>query len=119
MKRPKTIFLDIDGTLIEHSENVSNQITAEPQILGGTLDTLMEWDRNGYNIILTTGRRESARKVTEEQLSNLGIYYDQLIMGIGGGIRVLVNDRKKDKEYDTAIAINLKRNEGIQSIKNI
>lgn len=119
MKRPKTIFLDIDGTLIEHSENISNQLTGEPQILEGTLDTLMEWDRNGYNIILTTGRRESARRVTEKQLSNLGIYYDQLIMGIGGGIRVIVNDRKKNNEYDTAIAINLKRNEGIQSIKNL
>ena len=40
-------------------------------------------------------------------------------MGIGGGIRVLVNDRKKDKEYDTALAINLKRNEGIKSIKDL
>ena len=119
MERPKTIFLDIDGTLIEHSESISDQLTGEPKILEGTLDTLMEWDRNGYNIILTTGRRESARRVTEEQLSNLGIYYDQLIMGIGGGIRVIVNDRKKDNEYDTAIAINLKRNLGIQSIKNI
>jgi hypothetical protein len=40
-------------------------------------------------------------------------------MGLGGGIRVVVNDRKKDKEHDTAIAINLKRNEGINSIKDL
>jgi intein/homing endonuclease len=117
MQRPKTIFLDIDGTLIEHSENISKQLTSEPKIIQGTLEKLLEWDRKGYNIILTTGRRESVRKLTEDQLSKLGIYYDQLIMGIGGGVRVLVNDRKKDSEDDTAVAINLKRNSGIQSVK--
>ena len=40
-------------------------------------------------------------------------------MGLGGGVRVIINDRKKDKENDTAIAINLKRNEGINSIKDL
>jgi hydroxymethylpyrimidine pyrophosphatase-like HAD family hydrolase len=119
MNRPKTIFLDIDGTLIEHTEEITGQLTTKPKLLTGTLETLTEWDRKGYNIILTTGRRESARKVTEQQLTELGIFYDQLIMGIGGGIRVVVNDRKKDKEYNTAMSINLKRNEGINSIKDL
>jgi hydroxymethylpyrimidine pyrophosphatase-like HAD family hydrolase len=119
MDRPKTIFLDIDGTLIEHTEEITKQLTEIPNLLMGTLETLTEWDRKGYNIILTTGRRESARKSTEEQLSKLGIFYDQLIMGIGGGIRVLINDRKKNESYDTAISINLNRNEGISSIKNL
>lgn len=117
--RPKTIFLDIDGTLIEHSENISEQFTKTPKLLDGTLEKLAEWDRKGYNIILTTGRREGVRDITIKQLSELGIYYDQLIMGIGGGIRVLINDRKKDKEYNTAIAINLTRNQGISNIENL
>ena len=117
MERPKTIFLDIDGTLIEHTEEITEQLTKKPILLKGTLETLTEWDRKGYNIILTTGRRESARKITEQQLSELGIFYDQLIMGLGGGIRVVVNDRKKNKTDDTAIAINLDRNYGIKEIK--
>lgn len=116
MNRPKTVFLDIDGTLIEHSENISEQFTKTPKLLDGTLEKLSEWDKMGYNIILTTGRRESVRDLTIKQLSELGIFYDQLIMGLGGGIRILINDRKKDKNYDTAIAINLNRNEGIKSI---
>ncbi len=119
MNRPKTIFLDIDGTLIEHNENLSKLFTEKPTLLEGTLDKLAEWDKKGYNIILTTGRREGVREITKKQLAELGIYYDQLIMGIGGGIRVLVNDRKKDKNHDTAIAINLTRNEGIQAIKDL
>jgi hydroxymethylpyrimidine pyrophosphatase-like HAD family hydrolase len=119
MNKPKTIFLDIDGTLIEHSENIAEQLTKTPKLLDGTLEKLSEWDRKGYNIILTTGRREGVRDTTIKQLAELGIFYDQLIMGIGGGIRVLVNDRKKDKNYDTALAINLNRNEGIQKIKDL
>jgi len=119
MERPKTIFLDIDGTLVEHSENIIEQFKKTPKLLDGTLETITEWDKKGYNIILTTGRREGMRKVTESQLLELGIIYDQLIMGIGGGTRVLVNDRKKGKDFDTAISINLTRNEGISSLKNI
>ena len=119
MNRPKTIFLDIDGTLIEHSENIADQFTKTPKLLKGTLEKLSEWDRKGYNIILTTGRREGVRDITVKQLSELGIFYDQLIMGLGGGIRVIINDRKKDKHYDTALAINLDRNKGINKINNL
>ena len=57
------------------------------------------------------------RKVTERQLSECGIFYDQLIMGIGGGKRVLINDRKPNKTEDYAISINLKRNYGIADIE--
>jgi hypothetical protein len=38
-------------------------------------------------------------------------------MGIGGGDRVLINDRKKNKISDTAFAVNLDRNEGIKNIQ--
>ena len=116
MNRPKTIFIDIDGTLIEHSENISKQFLSTPKLLDGTLEKLSEWDKKGYNIILTTGRREGVRKITENQLEELGIFYDQLIMGIGGGVRILINDKKKDRLDDTALSINLERNQGIGSI---
>jgi hypothetical protein len=84
--RPKTIICDIDGTLIEHAVPWESSLPSfKMKILPGTLDKLAEWDRKGYNIILTTGRKESLRNVTEKQLSEVGIFYDQLIMGIGGG----------------------------------
>ena len=78
---------------------------------------MKEWDIKGYNIILMTGRRESTRKYTEEVLSELGIIYDQLIMGVGGGQRVLINDRKKGNDEDTAVVINLTRNEGLKDVE--
>lgn len=60
-------------------------------------------------------KRESTRRVTVDQLESLGIFYDQLIMGIGGGSRVLINDRKPDGS-DTAFSYNVDRNYGIGNI---
>lgn len=117
MNRPKTIFLDIDGTIIHHCENMVEQITGTHKLLDNAIEKLMEWERKGYNIILTTGRKESYRARTEAMLDKLGVPYDQMVMGIGGGVRVLVNDRKLDNTNDTAIAINLERNEGIGKIE--
>jgi hypothetical protein len=64
-----------------------------------------------------TGRRESCRRITEEQLSDNGIIYDYLLMGIGPGERILINDLKKDSDKPTALAFNLKRDRGIDDIK--
>ena len=116
--RPKTIFCDIDGTLVEHATPyLASQPTHSLNILDGTIEKLLEWDRLGYNIILTTGRKESLRAQTECQLSRVGIFYDKLIMGIGGGERVLINDLKPNSDRETATAICLKRNEGIKNVK--
>jgi hypothetical protein len=87
------------------------------ELLEDTVKTILEWDKKGYNIILTTGRRESMRKETEKQLSEVGIIYDQLIMGIKGGKRYLINDKKSYSNDDYAIAINLERNKGIKNLK--
>tara|TARA_R110000751_G_scaffold109312_4_gene206327 strand:- start:9643 stop:10002 length:360 start_codon:yes stop_codon:yes gene_type:complete len=119
MNRPKTIFLDIDGTLIKHHGNLIKQVKSPPTLLDGTIDKLLEWERKGYNIILTTGRKESYREKTTKMLSETAIPYDQLVMGIGGGVRVLINDKKPDNENNTAIAINLKRNDGIGKINEL
>jgi len=120
MNKPKTIFCDIDGTLCEYpysSEKGNYEFDKyNMKPLPGTLKKLWEWDKAGHNIILTTGRKEGMRRITERQLEAAGIIYDRLIMGIGGGIRVLINDLKSDGE-DTAIAINLKRDIGVKDVE--
>jgi hypothetical protein len=55
------------------------------------------------------------RAATEKQLAELGIFYDQLIMGMGGGPRIVINDNKPSGQ-ETAFAINLERNKGINDI---
>ena len=114
--RPKTIICDIDGTLVKHEIPTKNTSpNKQLELLPGTVEKLSEWDAKGYNVILITGRRESMRRATEEQLARLGVFYDQLIMGIGGGDRILINDNKPDGR-ETAFAINLERNKGIDDI---
>lgn len=117
--RPKTIFLDIDGCLLKHNGDITRQHLGIGTCLDGVHEALTQWDRKGYKIILCSGRRESTRKDTERQLSNLGIFYDVLLLGVTGGIRVLINDTKPDKTESTTQAITLQRNEGLSSVADL
>jgi hypothetical protein len=114
-ERPKCIICDIDGCIFYHQGDITQQTKGIAQLLPGVVERFKEWDLKGYRILLITGRRESERADTERQLSYAGIFYDQLIMGVGGGARVLINDRKPDAST-TAIAINLTRNEGLEGV---
>ena len=119
MSKPKTIFCDIDGTLCEYPYT-GKMISFDDEImkpLPHTLKKLWEWDKAGHMIILTNGRKEGMRETTERQLREAGIVYDKLIMGIGGGTRVLINDLKPDRAGDPAIAINLKRDIGVKDVE--
>ena len=116
MNKPKTIICDIDGVLLRHyNKGLSEQLKSQP--IDGTIEKINEWDVKGYNIILITGRRESQRYETEKQLNKFDIFYDQLIMGVGGGDRVIINDRKPNSDRDTSYAINLNRNEGVENVE--
>ena len=120
MDRPKTIFCDLDGTLVKHSNPTDIQ---NPnlilEVLPGVHEKLIEWDTKGYHVVITTGRKESAREATVKQMQRAGINYDQLIMGFGGGDRILINDKKPNSDRDTAYVINLERNKGLSDENNI
>jgi mannose-6-phosphate isomerase-like protein (cupin superfamily) len=116
MNIPKTIFCDIDGSLITHKGDIIRNIYEDPIILPNVIETIKEWDKLNYKIILITGRKESTRTKTEYQLSLLGIVYDHLIMGIPNGDRILINDKKKNGIHNTCYAINLVRNKGLDNI---
>jgi len=112
----KTLFIDIDGTLVKHQGNLSKMITNEMEILPGVIEKLNEWNEAGNCIILTTGRKETLRKITEEGLLKNGIFYDQLIMGLTRGERVVINDKKPGNDMSVAYAIQINRNEGLKNI---
>ena len=110
--KPKTLFIDIDGVLFQHKQ-IFARSASPPIVLPGVLEKFYEWDVMGYNIILTTGRRESEREATQKQLFDAGIIYDELIMGIGGGDRIIINDFKFDSKSPTAHAICIDRDKGL------
>ena len=113
----KTLFIDIDGTLVRHHGNMTNMFQYEMEILPGVIEKLNEWDAKGYKIILTTGRKECLRKRTKKQLLKNGVFYDQLIMGLPRGERILINDIKPNNDMITASAIQINRNEGLINVK--
>ena len=116
MNHKVTIFCDIDGTLVHHQNpSITSTDTHKMLLLPDTLEKLIEWEKKGYYIVLTTARKESMRKVTQKQLTEVGIFYDQLIMGISSGRRYLINDDKPDGTK-TSFAINLPRNKGLGDI---
>lgn len=118
IERPYTIFCDIDGTLVKHNPpSIAAQPNTKLELLPETIDKLNEWDSKGYTIILVTGRKESMREVTEKQLKEVGIFYDKLIMGIGGGKRILINDKKPNNNDSTADSFCIERNIGIKDIE--
>jgi len=115
MSAPKTVFCDIDGTLLPHTGNIIQNLNSS-EALVDVIKSIAQWDKLNYKIILTTGRQESTREQTKEQLRKAGIMYSDLIMGLPNGERVLINDKKPNGLRNTAYAINLVRNEGFEHI---
>ena len=114
----KTIFLDIDGTILRFKGTYSDAIK-NPHLrtlLKGTVELFLEWEAEGSYIVLTTARKECLREITEKQLLDHGLFWDQLIMGLGNGPRLLINDRKPNGD-NSAYVINVQRNEGLVNIK--
>lgn len=107
-----TYFLDLDGTLINHN-NDNLALGNGDMLLPGVKEKLNQWILEDATIIITTGRRKSLRKKTVEQLRRLNIPYDKLIMGIGRGKRIVINDMKPNSEEPMALAYTMKRNEGL------
>ena len=72
--RKKAIFCDIDGTILKHHGTTHGVITKKPKLLDGIVERFNHWDERGYTIIIVTGRRESLRELTENQLRKFGYF---------------------------------------------
>ena len=109
--RKKAIFCDIDGTILKHHGTTHGVITKKPKLLDGIVERFNNWDERGYAVVIITGRRESLREITENQLREFGLFWDYLIMGLGPGARLLIGDNTPDGDI-TNFAISLERDSG-------
>ena len=113
----KTIFSDIDGTLIEQvrfedlNPNVAN-------VLPGVREKMNEWYEEGHYIVLTTARPENLREVTVKQMETAGIRFHQLVMGIGREERILINNNSKgEPDNHRALAVPVARDGGFANLE--
>lgn len=109
-----TYFVDIDGVLLQHDSGFHSReerYRAKQTFISSNIEQLMAQYLKGDRIVLTTSRPESERADLIKLFSSIDFKFDHLIMGIGDGIRLLINDRKTTDSYiDTAVAINVPRN---------
>jgi len=104
----KTYILDIDGTILEHIKNFEDiyDYPEQPALPHAKAKTF-RWHCEGHYIVIMSARAESLRQLTMKQLEAAGIVYDLLILGVGAGPRILVNDVVDETK---AIAYNVRRN---------
>ena len=108
----KTIFSDIDGTLV-HQVPFESIDPFKSKALPGVVDKRVSWFKSGHHIVLTTARPESLRHETIQEMDILGIPFHQLVMGIGRAERVLINNNSdKHPEQVRAKGVVVEKNGG-------
>lgn len=109
--RFKTLFIDIDGTLVLNSGEYSKKKWGETEYIKKNVDWLNKIYNTGtVQIILTTARKSNYKNETIEQLERYNIPYDNIIYDLYHGKRFLINDFADTNQYPSAISINLSRN---------
>ena len=112
----KTIFSDIDGTLVHQVPFESND-PFKSKALPGVVDKMISWFKSGHHIVLTTARPESLRHETIQEMDILGIPFNQLVMGIGRAERILINNKSdKNPSEVRALGIVVEKNSGFDSV---
>ena len=120
ISKPKTIFIDWDGTCVRQMNpcmpypmNLGNI----PELLPGVRDKITKWSYEGHKIIITTARKGSYREETIRELKYHKIVFDQLVMDLTTGQRIVINDTKpEDTSYDMAKSWVVDRDTGIEVV---
>ena len=113
-KQFASIFIDLDGTLVENSSEYFTEKWAEsPPILRNIEILNRLYDTGKVQVIITTARPKGSAAKTEEQLKRCGIRYHQILYDILHAKRVLINDFSSTNSYRSAEAINIPRNEDV------
>jgi hypothetical protein len=106
-----TLFVDLDGTLVQNSSWHFPPYIGESKPLKNNVEIIKMLQQSGkFEIIITTSRPHKFRETTEKQLQGLGIKYTYLLMNLNHSKRIIINDYSKSNPYKSCDAINLKRN---------
>ncbi len=107
----KTIFIDLDGTLVTNSSHLQNPTIGNSQPIIENIDKIKKLYLTGRtHIVITTSRPDRYRKLTVMELDKFGIPFDNLIMGLPHCQRILINDFANSNPYPSCSAINIPRN---------
>jgi len=102
-----TWFIDLDGTLLRHNGYLSE---GHDSLLPNVKEFIASIPPEDY-IVIVTSRDPSYAELTESFLARYEIPFNQILYELPYGERIVINDRKPSG-LDTAIAVNLNRDEG-------
>jgi len=106
-----TLFVDIDGTLVENCSEFFSPKWGESGPLQENIDKINNlFDSGRSKVILTTSRKTESDQETRQQLDKLGVKYHQIIYDLYHAKRVIINDYAESNPYKSCDAINIRRN---------
>lgn len=114
MKKP-TIFIDIDGTILEHRHNeIEIYELPEAQPTPNAVEKFNEWQNKGYYVVVISARPDTAKMWlhTTNHLQKFGFRYNRILLGITSGVRYMINDEKPTVKK-TAFGITVPRDKGL------
>jgi hydroxymethylpyrimidine pyrophosphatase-like HAD family hydrolase len=116
IKHP-TFFVDIDGTIVKYRK-FNELATSTLTPIQDVIDFINKSYDEGCHIVITTARPESYELLTKQELETLGVKYHQMIMGIGRGTRVVLNDKDPENpELPRAWGLNFTRDNGFKDLE--
>jgi hydroxymethylpyrimidine pyrophosphatase-like HAD family hydrolase len=101
-----TLIIDIDDTLLKSESNdciCGSKVYKRTKAIQDEINLLNTFYKNGFRIILFTGRGWQHYDITVEQLKRHNIKYNELIMGKPLGIYVDKDSIKSLKEIKNYI----------------
>lgn len=78
MARPRTIMIDLDGTICTEERTFDRPLA---RLLDGALDALRRLKAEGHTLIIYTARGWAEYRVTKAWLDDNGVPYDGIHMG--------------------------------------
>lgn len=105
-----TIFLDIDGVIFKNASQYFHPMWGEGEPLQKNIDFIKRLkETQRVQLILTTSRSSNFAEITERQMKNFGIKYDNILYNMQHSQRIIVNDYSKSNPYKSCDAVNVKR----------
>jgi len=106
-----TLFVDIDGVLVENSAQYFGKLWGQTMGIKENIGVINELRAEGkVRVVLTTSRTSAYKELTERQLMEAGLKYDQIIYDLPHAKRIIINDYSKTAPYKNCDSINFPRN---------
>ena len=107
-----TLFVDVDGVLFKNSSEFMHPKWGETSPLSDNVNYIKDLKSSGrVQLILTTARSKKFASITEKQLHDAGIQYDQILYDMLHAKRIIINDHAKSNPPPACQSFSVQRDE--------